>query len=100
MDNALAGKPFTDWRFSPAVGTLTKVAHALSVNPIRYADGKDDLGDFILKEVEATGYLLGIPGTAQAAGTTKYLKHYVEGEENPDNILEFGKGVTTGKGKK
>jgi hypothetical protein len=100
LDNALAGKPFTDWRFSPAVGTLTKVAKALSVEPIRFLEGKDDLGDFFINEVEAAGYLLGIPGTAQAAASTKYLKRYVEGKENPDNIVEFGKGVTTGKGKK
>lgn len=98
-DNVFAGKPFTDWRFSPAITTLQKTVNGVTVYPKRLLDGKDTTSDFIINEMEAAGYAFGIPGTAQATGSTKYFKRYLEGEENPTNPIQFGNDLITGKKK-
>jgi hypothetical protein len=98
-DNAIAGKPFTDWRFSPAVGTLTKISSALTVHPIKFAKGEESGADFLINEMEGVGYALGVPGTAQATLSAKYFKRVMEGEERPANPAQFGWDFLRGKKK-
>lgn len=82
LENVIAGKPFKDYRFSPALAILQKQIDLVPA-AMRFSDGTDDWVDFAIHAGEAVGYFFGIAGTAQAAASTKYLKRYAEGGEEP-----------------
>jgi hypothetical protein len=98
LDNMIAGKPFTDWQFSPALSIATKATGALK-STMNLTSGDEEWGDWAIKSGEAIGYALGVGGTAQMAASTKYLKRYSEGEEQPDNPVEFAYDLVRGKPK-
>jgi|GEM_PF-1508687 len=48
--------------------------------------------------IEAPGYVFGLP-TGQASGTLQYLWDVMDGDQNPEDLADFLRGVVFGKGK-
>lgn len=81
VTNHIEGKQ-SDYRFSPVVDLFKKNADMLEAMAGSAGMEKADhpLSDTTWKTVEALGYDLGIPGTAQAMGSLKYLSKVNNGE--------------------
>lgn len=89
-----------DMRFSPVLTMMEKEGKAL-VAQGKALQGDEDIGDYLTVTGEALGYLMGIPGTAQATSMTKYLRRLASGDEQPDNaavaVLDAARGKPKGK---
>ena len=96
-DNVIAGRPFTDWKFSPAITAFQKVIADPLIHTKRLKDGSEDLADYSLNMLESGGYLFGVSGTSQAKASAKYFRRYAEGEEQPDSVVELGYDALRGK---
>lgn len=46
--------------------------------------------------INSLGFVLGLPGAAQAARTTNYVTDVNDGEQNPDGLLDWIVGLTRG----
>lgn len=46
--------------------------------------------------INATGLILGLPGTTQVARTTNYIQDVRAGEQNPDGVLDWMTGLLKG----
>jgi len=84
-----------DYKFSPMATTIDKSVKAARV-PGKLIEGEEEWDDAFLTMFDATGTLLGLPGTSQAVTTTKYLKKVSTGEEQPDNAYEFFRDAILG----
>lgn len=101
LDAKLAGKPFSDYQFTPAFSAVQKVINGVDATADLLGSEKDiGWDDWAIKAGEAIGYSYGVGGTAQAAGAVKYLKRVDEGEETPDNAAELIWNTVQNKPKK
>lgn len=101
LDASLAGKPFSDYRFTPAFTPVQKIIVGIDTTAdLLGEEGKVDEIDWAIKSGEAIGYAFGIGGTAQAAGAAKYLRRVETGEENPSNPAEAVFNTIQGKPRK
>lgn len=101
LDAKLAGKPFSDYQFTPAFSAVQKVINGIDVTADMLGSEKEvEPIDWAIKSGEALGYAFGIGGTAQAAGGSKYLRRVDEGEENPENTAELVWNTLQNKPKK
>jgi hypothetical protein len=98
-DNVLAGKPFTDYKFSPFLTAVQKTTVDPLIHTVRFVKGKEHGDEYLGHLLESGGYALGVPGTAQATSSIKYLDRYSKGQEKPDNPVEFSYDLLTGKKK-
>lgn len=96
VDNIAAGKPFKDYRFSPALQAVQKVVDSVDAS-VKFSKGDMEFGDWAIKSGEAAGFAFGVAGTAQVAASAKYLKRYHEGEEQPANAAQLIYDTTRGK---
>ena len=84
------------YQFSPAtraVETLFKAGKdALSATGLRDADVSDR---WLKHATETAGYVFGLP-TGQASTTVQYLWDVMDGDQRPDGVLDFLRGVTLG----
>ena len=56
----------------------------------------DEVSDRALKHaIEAPGYFIGLP-TGQIANTSQYRWDLVDGEQQPENVLQFMTGLAKG----
>ncbi len=83
---------------------MTPVEHAVnSLLSFAFKDIPDQLGltdhqpseRFLRHAIETPGYILGLP-TGAPAGTAQYLWDYMDGREDPQNFLDFLRGVAFG----
>jgi hypothetical protein len=98
VEGAVAGKPFKDYKFSPAVQLVQKMVDVVP-HTIKFIKGEEDWKDYSIHAGEAIGWAMGIGGTVQAAASAKYLKRYSEGEEQPANAGELVYNTVQGKRK-
>lgn len=98
FDAVLAGKPWTDFKFSPAFVVMQKAANA-GASIKKFSNGDEEWPDMTIKIGEALGYGFGISGTAQLTASTKYLRRYQQGEENPSNPAQLAADTIRGKRK-
>lgn len=90
LDAKLAGKPFSDYQFTPAFAAVQKAINAIDITADMLGDEKDvEFFDWAVKAGEAIGYALGIGGTAQVAASTKYLRRVNEGETVEGAIVDI-----------
>lgn len=84
-----------DYSLSPAARSGETI-----LKPVKAAaavlNGKDvDAQKAIMSTIEASGYVFGLP-TGQLTKSANYLWDYLDGDQKPDDILEFARGVTIG----
>lgn len=60
------------------------------------AEGEPTSKNAITNAAQAAGYTFGIP-TAQPAATTKFLWDVIDGDQDPEGLSDWWKGITTGK---
>jgi hypothetical protein len=83
----------------PLQGFLPRMVSApttLINDAVRLATGEEVSGKWPKHLIEAVGYPIGFPGTAQAARTTQYIVEVNEGEQEPDSFWEFAHGIIRG----
>jgi hypothetical protein len=82
LDAKLAGKPFSDYQFTPAFSAIQKAINAAeSTVDLLGEEGKVETIDWAIKAGDAIGYAFGIGGTAQTVGISKYLRRVEKGEQ-------------------
>lgn len=100
LDAKLSGKPFADYRFTPAFSAVQKVIDGIDITADMLGSEKEvDAVTWAIKSADAIGYAFGIGGTAQATGAAKYLHRVDKGEEKPDNTFEMIYNATQTKPK-
>lgn len=98
VDGKLNGKPFSDYRLSPAVAVGQKVVDQMG-HTQALIDGKEKVPDFALHSIDTLGHVFGIGGTAQFVASGKYLRRVQTGEERPKNAAELAYNTVAGKPK-
>ena len=87
-----------DYRFSPAATVIEKIGKTAK-DTGRLVEGDIEWGEYSARVAESIGYIFGVAGTAQIAGTSKYLWRVSEGEEDPENLAELVFYAAMGKRK-
>lgn len=79
-----------DIKFTPMATAIEKTARLLGKTKRDITGDRDmDFADYALGVAETAGFLFGVPGTAQFTGSAKYIRRYIEGDEEPDNMVKL-----------
>ena len=99
IENYAEGRPIQNYRFTPVTQAVVKPLMAVPAT-VKFTNGDITWDEWGVTSIESIGYAFGVAGTSQFATSAKYLRKVEEGEENPEDALDFTLGVLRGKGRK
>ena len=98
VEGRVLGKPFSSYRFTPAVQAIQKTLDLIP-STVELAKGEREWGDWSMAALESLGYAFGIGGTSQIIGSAKYFRRYAA-DETDDTAPEAALNVIRAKGGK